>query len=168
MISDQSLLLSTSVLNESTSVLNDIYIYIYLVAYIEFAVLNSNYSTLLQSFPEDHGLTLNTLIDHFTDEQVTFILDSTGALAANQKMLNFLIGQLTEKADIIPLCDSLDKIGNATLSQAVEKLRNGNSVFYTTAKSYCTVYNSSRENCNIPDQVHVRANYVHLVKYLTL
>ena len=117
-----------------------IHIYnIYFVAYIEFAVLNFNYSTLLQSFPEDHGLTLNTLIDHFTDEQVTFILDSTGALAANQKMLNFLIGQLTEKADIIPLCDSLDKIGNATLSQAVEKLRNGNSVFYTTARSYTTV-----------------------------
>ena len=91
----------------------------------EFAVLNSNYSTLLQSLPEEYGLSLNALIDHFTDEQVTFILDSTTALAANQKMMNILIGQLTEKSDIIPLCDNLDKIGNATLSQAVEKLRNG-------------------------------------------
>ena len=88
-------------------------------------MLNSNYSALFQSFPEDYGLTLSALIDHFTDEQVTFILDSTTALAANQKMINILIGQLTEKTDIIPLCDSLDKIGNATLSQVVEKLRNG-------------------------------------------
>lgn len=106
---------------------------------IEFAVLNSHYSTLLQSFPEDYGLTLNALIDHFTDEQATVILDSAAALAANQKMLNILIAQLTEKADVIPLCDSLDKIGNATLSQAVEKLRNGNvnTVFYTTV-AHCT------------------------------
>ena len=96
------------------------------IFYIEFAVLNSNYSTLLQSFPEDYGLTLNALIDHFTDEQVTFILDSPTALVANQKMMNILIGQLTEKMDIIPLCDSLDKIGNAALSHSVEKLRNGN------------------------------------------
>ena len=95
------------------------------LCYIGFAVLNSSYSALLQSFPEDYGLTLNSLIDHFTDDQLAFILDSTTALAGNQKILNILIGQLTEKMDIIPLCDSLDKIGDAALSQAVEKLRNG-------------------------------------------
>jgi len=90
-----------------------------------FAVLNSNYSALLQSFPEDYNLTLNSIVDHFTDEQIISVLDSSSVMDANQKMLNFLIGQLTEKTDIILLCDTLDKIGDTALSQAVEKLRNG-------------------------------------------
>lgn len=90
-------------------------------------MLNSNYSSLLQSFPEDCGPTLNSLVDLFTDDQVSFILNSTDALVANQKMVNFLIGQLTGKVDIIPLCDRLDKIGDVTLSKAVQKLRNGMS-----------------------------------------
>ena len=93
---------------------------------IEFAVLNSNYPALLQSFPNDYGLALNSLIDHFTNEQVAVILDCSTPMAANQKMLNILISQLTEKMDIMLLCDNLDKIGDTILSQAVEKLRNGN------------------------------------------
>ena len=90
-------------------------------------MLNSNYPALLQSFPNDYGLTLNSLIDHFTDEQVSIILNSSSPIDANQKMLNALISQLTEKMDVISLCDNLEKIGDAILSQAVEKLRNGNS-----------------------------------------
>ena len=95
--------------------------------FTEFAVLNSNYYDLLQSFPENLESTLTSLLDHFTDEQAMLILDSPTALDGNQKMLNILIGQLTQKIDVISLCDSLDKIGDATLSKAVKKLRNGKS-----------------------------------------
>ena len=95
--------------------------------FTEFAVLNSNYYDLVQSFPENLESTLTSLLDHFTDEQAMLILDSPTALDGNQKMLNILIGQLTQKIDVISLCDSLDKIGDATLSKAVKKLRNGKS-----------------------------------------
>ena len=118
---------------------------LYIVIFIELAVLNSNYVGLLQSFPEEFDHTLGVLLDHFTDEQATFILDSPTALVGNQKMMNILIGQLTQKMDIIPLCDSLDRIGDATLSKAVEKLRNGkfefllkcNAKCFTQAFNYC-------------------------------
>ena len=91
-------------------------------------MLNSNYYDLVQSFPENLESTLISLLDHFTDEEAMLILDSPTALDGNQKMLNILIGQLTQqKIDVISLCNSLDKVGDATLSKAVKKLRNGKS-----------------------------------------
>ena len=113
------------IVNDNLHVLKCYHHYFGICYFIEFAVLNSNYVSLLQSFPEEFERTLGCLLDHFNDDQATFILDSSTALVSNQKMLNILIGQLTQKMDIILLCDNLDKVGDASLSKAVEKLRNG-------------------------------------------
>ncbi|XP_065882545.1 uncharacterized protein [Dysidea avara] len=90
----------------------------------EFVVLNSNYVNLLRSFPEDYASCLNAVIEYITDEQTVLILDSPTPLVANQRILNCLIKQIKSKVEIVTFCDYLDKIENAKLSQAVEKLRN--------------------------------------------
>lgn len=98
-------------------------------SYLEFAVVNSNYVNLLQSFPEDYPASLNAVIEHITDAQTVLILDSPTPFAANQRILNCLIERLRSKVEVIALCDNLDKIRNVRLSRAVEKLRNGKALY---------------------------------------
>ena len=61
-----------------------------------------------------------------SDEQITSILECTSSLAANQMLTNCLIEKLENKANILDLCELLNKIKNSPkLQNTIEHLRKG-------------------------------------------
>ncbi|XP_065894615.1 uncharacterized protein [Dysidea avara] len=75
----------------------------------DFSLLRSNYSVLLQSFPEEHCQTLNILQHKLTDDVISFILNCTNSYAANKTILDYFIDSMKCRGDLLDLCDVLDE-----------------------------------------------------------
>ena len=90
--------------------------------------LKDKYTAILDSLP----VSLCSLQQSLTDEQIANILSDDDARAINQKILNCLIERVICEEDILDLCTSLAKIEKAPprLISVIEQLRRG--VFFST------------------------------------
>ena len=93
----------------------------------DFSLLRSNYSVLLQSFPEEHCQTLNILQHKLTDDVISFILNCTNSYAANKTILDYFIDSMKCRGDLLDLCDVLDEfIDSPNILCIAQELRKGN------------------------------------------
>jgi len=81
--------------------------------------------------PNEFILTLGTLQECITDEQMCVILSSENSTIANKIILDCLIEQINCKDDVFNLCKKLVKINNSSNMEAVvEKLRTGTYILW--------------------------------------
>ena len=80
-----------------------------------FAELQSHYSVLVRSMPDDYMNTVSQLERHLTGDHIGSILECKDVFTANQRILDCLIVQLDDKEDIFDLCDKLSIITDAPL-----------------------------------------------------
>ena len=98
----------------------------------DLTLLESNYTDILQSFPEDYKQTLITLHHSFSDDLIINALNSSCATVANKMMLNYLMDSLKCNDDILQLCNQLEKVSDSPiLLKIISDLRKG--------KSNCTI-----------------------------
>jgi len=106
-------------------------------------ILQSKYTAILQSFPNEYSQTLQDLQDDLTPECIFAILsDETSAKLANKMMLDCMIAKISCKEGILDLCDQLEKISNAPkMSTVVSQLRSGKTTYvhYETARIDCAI-----------------------------
>jgi len=95
---------------------------------LDFTELQSHYSVLVRSMPDDYMNTVNQLERYLTGDQIGSILECDSVFTANQRILDCLIEQLNDKEDVILLCGRLSIINNApSLSAALTELLEGNN-----------------------------------------
>ena len=80
--------------------------------------------------------TVSKLERHLTDNEITEILNVSGAILANKKILDSLIMHMKCREDLLDLCDQLEKIsGSADMYNIINDLRNGMTLY--SVFSYC-------------------------------
>ena len=93
---------------------------------IGFVEIQSHYSVLVRSMPDDYMNTVSQLERHLTGDHIGSILECKDAITANQRMLDCLIVQLDNKEDAFDLCNWLSVITDAPLlTVAIEDLKIG-------------------------------------------
>ena len=103
----------------------DVYIYLILTS-TGFTELQSHYSVLVRSMPDDYMNTVSQLERHLTGDHIGSILECRDVFAANQRILDCLIEQLGGERDAFDLCDWLSAITNApSLTTAIEDFKKG-------------------------------------------
>ena len=91
-----------------------------------FTELQSHYSVLVRSMPDDYMNTVSQLERHLTGDHIGSILECGDVFTANQKILDCLIAELDEKEDMFDLCDKLSVITDAPLlATAIKDLKIG-------------------------------------------
>ncbi|XP_065903832.1 uncharacterized protein [Dysidea avara] len=89
-----------------------------------FTELQSHYSVLVRSMPDDYMNTVNRLERHLTGDHIGSILECVSVFTANQRILDCLIEQLNDKEDVLDLCGWLSRIDDAPLlTTAIEDLK---------------------------------------------
>jgi len=90
-------------------------------------ILQSKYTAILQSFPNEFSQTLEDLQDDLTPECIFAILkDEISTELANKMMLDCMIAKISCKGGILDFCDQLEKISNAPkMSTVIRQLRAG-------------------------------------------
>ena len=93
---------------------------------LDFTELQSHYSVLVRSMPDDYMNTVNQLERHLTGDHIGSILECVNVFTANQRILDCLIEQLNDKEDVLDLCSQLSCINDAPLlTTAIEDLKKG-------------------------------------------
>lgn len=87
--------------------------------------MRSKYSVILQSLPSDYEKTLDIVQDDLTDDQICDVLTSADYATANKIILNCLIEKVKYAADIVGLCDQLEKIiaNPGTLAEIIREFK---------------------------------------------
>ena len=94
--------------------------------FIGFAELQSHYSVLVRSMPDDYMNTVSQLERHLTGDHIGSILECADVFTANQRILDCLIEQLDKKEDVFDLCEKLSNITDTpSLNAAIEDLKKG-------------------------------------------
>ena len=86
-----------------------------------FTELQSHYSVLVRSMPDDYMNTVSQLERHLTGDHIGSILECRDVFTANQRILDCLIVELDKKEDMFDLCDKLSVITDAPLLTAAIK-----------------------------------------------
>ena len=111
--------------------------YMYGSCSVDFTELQSHYSVLVRSMPDDYMNTVNQLERHLTGDHIGSILECSNVFTANQRILDCLIKQLNDKEDVLDLCGWLGHIDDAPLlSGAIEDLKKGTA---TVQCVYCSM-----------------------------
>ena len=98
-----------------------------------FTELQSHYSVLVRSMPDDYMNSVSQLERHLTGDHIGTILECKDVFTANQRILDCLIEQLENREDIFYLCDKLSVITDAPLlTTAIEDLKKGTCVCLKT------------------------------------
>jgi len=96
------------------------------VCSLEFTELQSHYSVLVRSMPDDYMNTVNQLERHLIGDHIGSILECRNVFTANQRILDCLIEQLNDKEDVLLMCKRLSVINNAqSLTAALKDLEKG-------------------------------------------
>jgi len=102
----------------------------YVYTLLGFAELQSHYSVLVRSMPDDYMNTVNQLERHLTGDHIGSILECTDVFTANQRILDCLIEQLGGEKDAFDLCNWLTVISDAPiLNAAIEDFKKGVYIF---------------------------------------
>ena len=100
-----------------------------MLLYLGFAELQSHYSVLVRSMPDDYMNTVSQLERHLTGDHIGSILECADVFTANQRILDCLIEQLDKKEDVFDLCEKLSNITDTpSLNAAIEDLKKGKCV----------------------------------------
>ena len=114
--------------------------------------MQSHYSVLVRSMPDDYLNTVSQLGHHLTDDNIISILECENAFSANQKILDCLIGQIDTKEGLLDFCELLDSITNApALVTVIREIKEGTYVIADTHICMCI------HACNIKNEA---LNYV--------
>ena len=96
---------------------------------VGFKILQSHYSVLVRSMPDDYMNTVSQLERHLTGDHIGSILECRDMFTANQRILDCLIEQINTKESLLDFCDQLNSITNApALTTAIESVKKGNHV----------------------------------------
>ena len=60
--------------------------------------------------PNDYELTVGKLLNYINDDQICAILSSGNSTIANKLILDCLIERMTDREELLDLCDQLEKI----------------------------------------------------------
>ena len=94
--------------------------------FLGFVHIVEHYCSIIKLMPDEFELTLGTLQECITDEQMCVILSSENSAIANKIILDCLIEQMDCKEDVFKLCHQLAKINNSKdMETLIEKLRIG-------------------------------------------
>ena len=76
--------------------------------------------------PDDYMNSVGELESHFSGDDIGSILECRNVFAANQRILDCLIGQVHTAQELLNFCDWLNTLTNAPLLAAtVENIRKG-------------------------------------------
>ena len=118
------------------------HMYMYLLYFsVGFAELQSHYSALVRSMPDDYMNTVSRLEHHLTGDHIGSILECKDVFTANQRILDCLIEQLNKKEDVFDLCEKLSNITDASLlTAAIEDLKKGKNVCHSEHLQFLCIY----------------------------
>lgn len=99
----------------------------YCTAFLDLKILQSKYSAILRSFPDEFSQTLDNLQDDLTPDCICEILsDEANSKLANKKMLDCMIAKVSSKEGLLDLFDQLERVSNASdMTTVVSQLRTG-------------------------------------------
>jgi len=101
-------------------------LYIAMTISLELKELQSHYSVLVRSMPDDYMNTVNQLERYLTGHHIWSILECSNVVTANQRILDSFIEQIRTKEDILLFCNRLKAITDfPLLTEAIDSLRNG-------------------------------------------
>ena len=101
--------------------------------FIGFKILQSHYSVLVRSMPDDYMNTVSQLERHLTGDHIGSILECRDVFTANQRILDCLIEQINTKEGLLDFCEQLNSISNApALTTVIASIKKGNHVCIDT------------------------------------
>ena len=86
-----------------------------------FTELQSHYSVLVRSMPDDYMNTVSQLERHLTGDHIGSILECRDVFTANQRILDCLIEQIYTKEGLLDFCNWLSVINDAPALTAILK-----------------------------------------------
>ena len=120
--------------------------YVHLVLLINiltaaFTELQSHYSVLVRSMPDDYMNSVSQLERHLTGDHIGTILECKDVLTANQRILDCLIEQINTKEGLLDFCERLNSINNVpALTAAVQSVSKGTYMIMTSYVRMYSVY----------------------------
>ena len=106
-----------------------LYVHIYMRNCIGFKMLQSHYSVLVRSMPDDYMNTVSQLECHLTGDHIGSILECRDVFTANQRILDCLIEQINTKEGLLDFCEQLNSITNTpALTAVIENVKKGNHI----------------------------------------
>jgi len=97
--------------------------------YLGFELLQSHYSVLVRSMPDDYMNTVSQLERRLTGDHIGSILECNEVFTANQRILDCLIEQINTKEGLLDFCEQLHSISNApALTTVTENIKKGDYV----------------------------------------
>ena len=101
-----------------------------IVLHIGFKILQSHYSVLVRSMPDDYMNTVSQLECHLTGDHIGSILECRDVFTANQRILDCLIEQINTKEGLLDFCEQLNSITNTpALTAVIESVKKGNYMY---------------------------------------
>ena len=100
-----------------------------LYCFIGFQILQSHYSVLVRSMPDDYMNTVSQLECHLTGDHIGSILECKDVFTANQRILNCLIEQINTNEGLLDFCEQLKSITNTpALTAVIERVKKGSHI----------------------------------------
>ena len=122
------ILICTFVCSYVRAYVRSLHTYVHMLLYMStgFAELQSHYSVLVRSMPDDYMNTVSQLERHLTGDHIGSILECRDAFTANQRTLDCLVEQLGGEKDAFDLCNWLSIITDAPLlTAAIDDFKKG-------------------------------------------
>jgi len=102
------------------------YYYMYVHMYLGFELLQSHYSVLVRSMPDDYMNTVSQLECRLTGDHIGSILECNDVFTANQRILDCLIEQINTKESLLDFCEQLHSITSTpALTTVTENIKKG-------------------------------------------
>ena len=102
-------------------------------------ILQSHYSVLVRSMPDDYMNTVSQLEHYLSGDHVGTILESKDPATANQRILDCLIELINTEESLLDFCDRLNSITNTpALSAVIEDIKKGRHAYDKHCTYVCT------------------------------
>ena len=113
-----------------------------------FQILQSHYSILVRSMPDDYMNTVSQLECHLTGDHIGSILECRDVFTANQRILNCLIEQINTKEGLLDFCEQLNSITKTpALTAVTEIVKKGSHVYIHIVDCFVS-HTCSLSTCN--------------------
>ena len=76
----------------------------------DFTELRVHYQNILHFMPDDYELTVGKLQNYISFHHICDILNSSSSTTANKLILDYLIGKMSCREELLDLCDQLEII----------------------------------------------------------
>ena len=111
------------------------------ILHLGFKILQSHYSVLVRSMPDDYMNTVSQLERHLTGDHIGSILECRDVFTANQRILDCLIEQINTKEGLLDFCEQLSSITNTpALTAVIENVMKGNTFCIKLLLHFCWLH----------------------------